>query len=73
MGISLTDLTDEDEPIQMTMFKEQEQMDHVRGQKLDKAMDSLRSRFGSDIVKRGSVMALNIDVGRKHKGEEDKI
>lgn len=71
MGISLTDLTDEDEPVQMTMFREREQMKHEKGQKLDKAMDSLRSRFGSDIIKRGSVMALNIDVGRKHKGEED--
>ena len=71
MGISLTDLTDEDEPVQLTMFRDEERMKHERGQKLDKAMDSLRSRFGSDIIKRGSAMALNIDVGRKHKGEED--
>nr|MCR5604883.1 DNA polymerase IV [Lachnospiraceae bacterium] len=52
MGIALTDLSDESEPVQMTMFREEEQINREKGQKLDKAVDSLRNKFGSGIITR---------------------
>ena len=38
---------------------------------LDKALDSIRSRFGSSVVQRGTVMKSGLNVARKFKGEKD--
>jgi DNA polymerase-4 len=67
MGIALTDLSNGTEPVQMTMFREEEQLNREKGQKLDKAVDSLRDKYGSGIITRGSLMELNIKVGKKNE------
>ncbi len=72
MGISLTNLTKDDGAgVQLSLFDEPEKLDDERDQKLDKAVDALRGRFGSDILKRGTVMKSGISVARKFKGQSD--
>ncbi len=71
MGIALTDLTKGDEGYQLSLFGDQKQKERERDRKLDHTMDSLRRKYGSGIIKRGSVMALKEEIGRKHKGSED--
>ena len=63
----MTDLSNGTEPVQMTMFREEEQLNREKGQKLDKAVDSLRDKYGSGIITRGSLMELNIKVGKKNE------
>ena len=65
MGIALTDVSDGSEPVQMTMFREEEELNREKGQKLDKAVDTLRDKYGSGIITRGSLMDLNVRVGKK--------
>ena len=67
MGIALTDVSDGSEPVQMTMFREEEELNREKGQKLDKAIDSLRNKYGSGIITRGSLMELNIKIGKKNE------
>ncbi|GAB1476428.1 DNA polymerase IV [Bacillota bacterium] len=52
LGVSLTDLTKEGE-IQQTLFRDREK---ERQRELDKAMDNIRSKYGSDKVSWGSTL-----------------
>lgn len=63
IGISLTELSRDGEA-QMSLFAD-ERRDKAR--KIDKAMDSIRSRYGSDTIMRGSVRRENDRIGRKYK------
>lgn len=63
IGISLTELSRDGEA-QMSLFAD-ERRDKAR--KIDKAMDSIRSRYGSDTIMRGSVRGENDRIGRKYK------
>ena len=38
---------------------------------IDKIIDGIRERFGSDTIVRGSTMRYNKNVARKHKASED--
>ena len=38
-------------------------------EKIDKVIDDLRKKYGFNIIKRGGVMNLNLEVGRKLNGE----
>ncbi len=69
MGISLSSLSNGDEGSQLSLFPDKEKQNRERDQRLDKTIDSLRSKYGFDIVKRGSVMSLKTEVGRKYKGK----
>ena len=72
MGISLTNLTKENSTgIQMSLFGEDLKIDSERDQKLDKAIDAIRGRFGSESVKRATVIKDGLNVAKKFKGEED--
>ena len=72
MGISLTNLTKENSTgIQMSLLGEDLKIDSERDQKLDKAIDAIRGRFGSESVKRATVMKDGLNVAKKFKGEED--
>ena len=57
ISITLSNLTkDKTTSVQMSLFGETENPDNERDEKLDKALDSIRSRFGSSVVQRGTVM-----------------
>ena len=71
LSVALTNLTKEEGGAQMSLFGEDEHPSRERDQKLDRAVDALRSKFGSDIIRRGTVAERKIDVARKFKGKAD--
>ena len=65
LGVALTNVTYEDE-MQMSLFDSGER-DKARA--LDKAVDSIRNKFGSDTIMRGVTYKSSVDVGKKHKAQ----
>lgn len=55
LGIRTSKLTDEGAPVQLNLFDYAQPVSEKQ-QKLDAAMDSIRKRFGSDAIKRGSLL-----------------
>jgi len=70
MSIALSNLTREDEGGQMSLFGDEDSGRRERDVKLDKAVDALRSKFGADIIQRGTVMKDGLQVARKFKGKQ---
>lgn len=64
LGISLTDITRDDFE-QQTLFPDEQR---ERSRKLDKAIDSIRSRYGVDTLVRGASYRSPV-VGKKHKAQ----
>lgn len=57
LGIRTSKLVTEDTPVQMSLFDYQANLPSgEKQQKLDSALDSLRSKYGKDIIKRGSLL-----------------
>ena len=72
ISITLSNLTkDKAASVQMSLFGETESLNNERDEKLDKTLDSIRSRYGSSIVQRGTVMKSGLNVARKFKDEKD--
>lgn len=60
LGIRVSKLVTTDEPIQMSLFDFQLQDDsYKKNQKLDKALDSIREKYGSSAIIRGSMLNSN--------------
>ncbi|MBR3196611.1 MAG: DNA polymerase IV [Clostridia bacterium] len=72
MGVAATKLTREAGAQQMSFLDDPNREKRERDEKLDRAMDTLKKRFGQDVIRRGSVMSMGIDVARKHRGEAEK-
>ena len=71
LSISLGNLTYEDAHEQMSLFEPEKSARREREMKIDKAVDALRSKFGADIIQRGTVMESGLQVARKFKGKQD--
>lgn len=71
LGIALTSLTTEEPGEQLSLFGEESDETRKKNEKLDKAVDALRNKFGSDIIQRGTVMASGLNVARKFKASQD--
>ncbi len=71
MGIALTNLTREGEGEQLSLFGQERQKTREKDEKMDRTVDQLRRRFGSDIVQRGTFLTLKENVARKYKGKND--
>ncbi len=57
LGIRTSKLVSDTEPRQMSLFELQEETPKSeKQQKLDSALDSLRDKYGKDIIKRGSLL-----------------
>ncbi len=65
LGISLTQVTAEDNT-QLSFFPTE---NREKERRIDKAMDSIRSRFGSETVVRASNYQSEINVGKKYKAQ----
>ena len=65
LGISLTNLSRDGET-QMSLFDDG---DKERARKIDKAVDAIRGKYGSDMIQRGSAMESSARVGRKYKAQ----
>lgn len=66
LGVSLTMLTKE-ENIQLSLFEDQEISDRKR--KMEQSLDSLRKKYGADIIKKASRMDNAVQVGKKYRAE----
>lgn len=61
LGIRTSKLIDEDEPIQLSLF---DTVQNEKQLKAEKAMDSIKSRFGSDAIVRGSLLNPKQEINR---------
>jgi DNA polymerase-4 len=55
LGIRTTKLVEEGTPVQLTLFDYRENVS-AKQQKLDAALDRIRTRYGKDSIKRGSLI-----------------
>lgn len=67
LGVSLTDVTRE-EDAQLTLFEDERK---ERARKLDRAMDAIRGKYGTDTIMRAAAIRSGKSVGRKHKAQID--
>lgn len=67
LGVSLFDVTDEDN-VQLSLFADE---DNSRSRRLDKAVDDIRNRFGSDGIVRAGAMNAPSRIGRKYKAKHE--
>ncbi len=65
LGVSLSELTKEDTE-QLSLFAGESR---ERSRKLDRALDSIRGKYGMDTVVRASTVQSGKNVGRKHKAQ----
>ena len=65
LGISLTELTHEEES-QLSLFPDEGK---EKRRKLDKTMDALRQKFGSDTIVRAASYHSAIEVGKKYRAQ----
>ena len=68
LGVALTELSGE-EPEQISMFAETEK--NEKEKEIDKIIDDIREKFGSDTIVRGSTMQYSKNVAKKHKASDD--
>lgn len=65
IGVALTNISYDDE-MQISLF-DSEKKEKARA--LDKTVDTIRNRFGSDTIMRGVTYKSSVDVGKKHKAQ----
>jgi DNA polymerase-4 len=70
MGLALTNVTFEGEE-QISMFPDEKK---ERARKIDRAVDTIRGKFGPDTIIRGTTVGSDGRIGRKHRAraEEEK-
>lgn len=66
IGVALTNLT-EDSFEQLSLFEDTQ--DKERRQKLDAAMDAIRSKYGNSMITRASIMNSNSRIARKARAQ----
>lgn len=69
LGISFTNVTYEHD-VQMSLFDDGKK---EKARALDKTVDSIRSKFGSDTIVRGLTYKNNVEVGKKHKAQMENM
>ena len=67
LGVSLTDLLRGDF-VQQSLFPDEKR---DREKKLDKAVDSIRNKYGSGTIMRGAVLQSGTNIGKKYKAQMD--
>lgn len=70
MSVALTNLTRGEEE-QLSLFEDESRPEREKSTKKDRAVDALRSKYGSDIIQRGTVLSSGIRVARKFKGSQE--
>ena len=71
MSISLGNLTKESGGEQLSLFEQGSPVKRERDEKLEKTIDALRHKYGSDSIQRGTVMNSGIRVAGKFKGKQE--
>ena len=65
LGIAMTNITHE-ETMQFSLFQDERR---EKSRKIDKAKDSLNSKFGAATIVRGSSIQSKLDVGKKYQAQ----
>lgn len=65
IGLSMTSVADECEE-QISMFVDEKK---ERARKIDRAVDTIRDKFGADTIIRGTTIGSDGRIGRKHKAQ----
>ena len=65
MGLAMTGVANEGEE-QMSLFPDEKK---ERSRKLDRAVDSIRGKFGTATISRGTTLDADRRIGRKHKAQ----
>lgn len=65
MGLAMTSVATEGEE-QMSLFPDEKK---ERARKIDRAVDSIRGKFGSGTILRGTTVGADGRIGRKHKAQ----
>ena len=65
MGLAMTGIANEGEE-QMSLFPDEKK---ERARKLDRAVDSIRGKFGTATISRGTTLDADRRIGRKHKAQ----
>lgn len=68
LGISLSDIV-RDEEEQLTLFADPRR---ERARKLDQAVDAIRSKYGTQLITRGSICGDENRIGRKYKAQLER-
>ena len=68
LGVSLNQVSKEG-TVQLTLF---ENDNRERARKVDRVVDSIRERFGSDVIVRGTTYRSDLDIGKKHRAQIEK-
>ena len=71
LSVSLGSLTKEAGGEQLSLFEEDKPASREKDARLEKAIDALRSKYGSDSIQRGTVLSSGIRVAGKFKGGQD--
>ncbi len=72
IGVSLTGITD-GEDVQLSLFSEQENGSKEKSRSVDRAVDEIRNKFGSDKLVRGTTYGSHLNVGKKHSAQIDEM
>ena len=68
IGLSMTSVADECEE-QISMFVDEKK---ERARKIDRAVDTIRDKFGADTIIRGTTVGSDGRIGRKHKAQMEQ-
>ena len=66
MGLALTSVTFGEEGEQLSLFPDEKK---ERARKIDRAVDSIRGKFGPDTIIRGTTVGADGRIGRKYKAK----
>ena len=65
LGVAVSDISREDFVQQSLFFDEKKD----KARRIDKAVDNIRGRYGTDVISRGSSYGSAVRVGSKHKAQ----
>ena len=72
LGVSLTGITD-GEDVQLSFFSESNDEKREKSRRVDRAMDEIRSKFGTDKLMRGTTCGAHLTVGKKHSAQIEEM
>ena len=72
IGVSLGGITDGAD-IQLSLFPEADDGKKEKSRQVDRAIDEIRNKFGTDKLMRGTTVASHVRVGKKHSAQIEEM
>ena len=61
------------EDVQLSLFSAYDDAQKEKNRRVDRAMDEIRSRFGTDKLVRGTTCGAHLTVGKKHSAQIEEM